>query len=179
MNTVPIGIIVGIAITLLSFHIPLQQDTDLAPAPPSATIASTLDELEPQTPMRDTVWPEEIEGSVNNTSDLAVTIGEAMDPSEALFFATSTPMATLDIGEPLDPDDLNQFEAAYANDINVGEAAEPEDPASWMASIAEKAIEAGEPGEPIEAWPPSLNEDQVPIHVGEPLDIDDAFAIPN
>ena len=51
--------------------------------------------------------------------------------------------------------------------------------ASWMASIAEKAIEAGEPGEPIEAWPPSLNEDQVPIHVGEPLDIDDAFAIPN
>jgi len=179
MKTLSIGLILAIATTLLLFRMPLQQDTDLAPAPPLATIAGTFDGLEPQTPIQDKAGPEQIEDSVNNTSDLAITIGEAMDPSEALFFETPTPLATLNIGEPLDPDDLNQLEAAYANAINVGEAAEPEDPASWTAPAAEKVIESGEPGEPAEAWPPSLNEDQAPIHVGEPLDVDDVFTIPN
>ena len=179
MKTLSIGLILAIATTLLLFRMPWQQDTDLAPAPPLATIAGTLDGLEPQTPIQIKAGPEQIEDSVNNTSDLAITIGEAIDPSEALFFETPTPMATLDIGEPLDPDDLNQLETAFANDINVGEAAEPEDPASWAASAAEKVIESGEPGEPTEAWPPSLNEDQAPIHVGEPLDVDEVFTIPN
>jgi hypothetical protein len=184
MNVLSVGIISGIiisgiSISLLLFRTGLQQDADQAPAPAPnfASIDMAINGLEPQAPEREPARQGKIERSMNDAEELAVSINEPMDPSEELFFATSSPTATLEIGEPLDPDDLNQFEAVYAPDINVGEPTEPEQPSPWIESGAEMVIGAGEAGEPTEDWPPFLNESQAPIGVGEPLDIDDMSTI--
>lgn len=173
MRALFIGIVGSITISILLFRAASQPEMDRAPIHSSlASVDVALEAFEPRAPELQTVGPQVIEQSVGNAASLDISVGAVKDPSDELIFMTSAPMETLEIGESLDPDDLNQSRVVYASSINVGEAAEPESPAPWMQSDEVVVIEVGEAGEPTEPWLPSQDGSQAVLNVGEPLEID-------
>jgi hypothetical protein len=177
MRALFIGILGTITISILLFRAASQSEMDPAPIHSSlASVDLALEAFEPQAPESKTMGPQVIEESVGNAASLDISVGAAKDPSDELIFMTSAPMEALEIGEPLDPDDLSQSGAVYASSINVGEAAEPQSPAPWMQSD-EVVIEVGEAGEPTDPGLPSQDGGQAVLDVGEPLEIDAMFTL--
>lgn len=175
MRALFIGIVVGIAISVLLFGAALQQET--GPVPDHSSLASDkvdLDGLEQRAVAPKTDVIDATKEVVGDTESADISIGAAIDPSDALIFSASERIAVIEVGEPLDPEDLSQLGVGYAFSINVGEASEPESPSPFLTQAGEvMVINDGEPGEPAESWLPSLDENHAFVHVGEPLEIDD------